>query len=173
MPAPPPLLSLPAPFNHHFSFLIFYYFGFGSSLPRARPLYFAALTGNGFACHVTLVTDCVMDGVLVRAFLCLKGTRRALAYSAASRSTCQAPHPARVGLRRLHRVSKQPCSSSPSASSIFGQYFCLRVCPPENLKDCSATRFLHFIYTPLRNSKAPLHFNIPLSLHCCLWTKTM
>lgn len=41
---------------------------------RAPFLYFPALTGNGFACHVTLVTGCVMDGILVRALFCLRHT---------------------------------------------------------------------------------------------------
>lgn len=35
-------------------------------------LYFPTLTGNGFACHITLVTGCVMDGILVRALFCLR-----------------------------------------------------------------------------------------------------
>lgn len=35
-------------------------------------LYFPALTGNGCACHVMLVTGCVMDGILVRALFCLR-----------------------------------------------------------------------------------------------------
>lgn len=35
-------------------------------------LYFPALTGNGFACHVMLVTGCLMDGILVRALFCLR-----------------------------------------------------------------------------------------------------
>lgn len=42
--------------------------------PMHSPSYFSALTGNGFACHVPLVTDCVMDGILVRALLCLRHT---------------------------------------------------------------------------------------------------
>lgn len=82
-----PLLSI--------SFLIFYYFCFSLPPPRALFPYFSALTGSGFACHVTLVTDCVMDGILVRALLCLRhtvGRRR----PATSHSTCHAPHPAHV-----------------------------------------------------------------------------
>lgn len=68
------VLSASSPFNHTFSFLILYYFCFSSPPPRALFSYFSALTGSGFACHVTLVTDCVMDGILVRALLCLRHT---------------------------------------------------------------------------------------------------
>lgn len=60
-------------------------------------LYFSALTGNGFACHVTLVTGCVMDGILVRALLCLRHTA-GLRHPATSHSTCHAPHPAHITL---------------------------------------------------------------------------
>lgn len=63
-------------------------------------LYFLVLTGNSFACHVTLVTGCVMDGILVRALFCL---RRAAGWRHPStpasplpptHSTCHKPQPA-------------------------------------------------------------------------------
>ena len=59
--------------------------------------YFSALTRNGFACHVKLVTDCVMDGILVRALLCLRHTV-GQKHPATSHITCHAPHPAHVTL---------------------------------------------------------------------------
>lgn len=81
--------------------LIFYYFCFSVPPPCDLFSYFSALTGNGFACHVTLVTDCVMDGILVRALLCLRHAAGQKPtphhhHPATSRSTCHAPHPAHV-----------------------------------------------------------------------------
>lgn len=71
-------------------------------------LHFPALTGNGFACHVTLVTGCVMDGILVRALFCLRhatGQRHhaTRTYTHTTQpppqhSTCHMPQPARVTL---------------------------------------------------------------------------
>lgn len=91
----PPLLSITLSL-----FLIFYYFGFSLPSPRALFLYSSALTGNGFACHVTLVTDCVMDGILVRALLCLRRTT-GQKHPLASHSTCHASHPAHPTLYYL------------------------------------------------------------------------
>lgn len=91
------LLCISTAFNHSFSFLVFYYFCFTLPPPRALFLYFSALTGNGFACHVTLVTGCVMDGILVRTLLCLRHTA-GQRHPATSHSTCHAPHPAHVTL---------------------------------------------------------------------------
>lgn len=82
-------------FNHSFSFLMFYYFCSSLPPPHALFLYFTGLTGNGFACHVTLVTGWVMDGILVRALLCLRRTA-GQRHPATSYSTCHAPHPAHV-----------------------------------------------------------------------------
>lgn len=96
-----PVLSTSSPFNHSFSFLILYYFCFSSPPPRALFSYFSALTGSGFACHVTLVTDCVMDSILVRALLCLKHTA---GQKHPANSTCHAPHPAHVSLYYLDFV---------------------------------------------------------------------
>lgn len=95
-----PVLSISSPFNHTFSFLIFYYFSFSSPPPCALFSYFSALTGSGFACHVTLVTDCVMDDILVRALLCLRYTA-GQNHPATSHSTCHTPHPAHVTLYYL------------------------------------------------------------------------
>lgn len=72
-------------------------------------LYFPALTGNGFACHVMLVTGCVMDGILVRALFCLRhatGQRHPATCTYTHthttqplpHSTCHMQQPARVTL---------------------------------------------------------------------------
>lgn len=96
LPLSLPFLRISTPFNHSVSFLTFYYFCFSLPPPRALFLYFSALTGNGFACHVTLVTDCVMDGILVRALLCLRHTAGqqhppTTTTTTTSHSTCHAP----------------------------------------------------------------------------------
>lgn len=86
----PPLLSITASLP---SYCIL--FCFSSPPPCVLFGYFSALTASGFACHVTLVTDCVMDGILVRAPLCLRYTA-GQSHPATSHSTCHAPHPAHV-----------------------------------------------------------------------------
>lgn len=116
-------LHLTCSLQHHiFSHSIIFVF----ILPPASTLfsYFSVLTGNGSACHVTLVTDCVMDGILVRALLCLRHTA-GQKQSATSHSTCHTPHPAHVTLYYFrffpHRLcfSRQPCSASPSICWLF------------------------------------------------------
>lgn len=130
----PPLLSITLSF-----FLIFYYFCFSLPSPRALFLCSSASTGNGFACHVTLVTDCVMDGILVRALLCLRRTT-GQKHPLASHSTRHASHPAHphpVLLRfslTTSAFSKQPCSTSPSICWLFTHiwhylsFCCVSVC---------------------------------------------
>lgn len=97
---------------------------------------FFALTGNGFACHVTLVTDCVMDGILVRALLCLRHTA-GQRHLATSHSTCHAPHPAHVTLHYLDfhscrfSFSKQPCFGFPPICwhfTLVWHYLSLLLC---------------------------------------------
>ena len=131
LPLSLPFLRISTPFNHSVSFLTFYYFCFSQPPPRALFLYFSALTGNGFACHVTLVTDCVMDGILVRALLCLRHTAGQQHPPPHTHHhhhlplylSCTAPcsrHPAllRIFSRRF-TFSTQPCRGSPSICWLF------------------------------------------------------
>lgn len=82
-------------------------------------LYFPALTGNGFACHVTLVTGCVMDGILVRALFCLRhatGQR----HPATRTYTHTPPNPPTHTLYLSHAAT---CSRQPALPRIFSHSF--------------------------------------------------
>lgn len=123
------VLSISTPFQSHF--LLFSY-SIILVLAYPRPvlsfLYSSALTESGFACHVTLVTDCVMDGILVRALLCLRHTA-GQKHPATSHSTCHAPHPAHVTLYYLDFLLPLLLSQSnlaPASPSIFWHYLSFR-----------------------------------------------
>lgn len=112
-------------FQSHFLFFS-YSIIFVLAYPRPCALFshFSALTGNGFACHVRLVTDCVMDGILVRALLCLRHTvgqkhpRHLPLYL--SRTAPCSRHPVLLRIFSYRSsFSKQPCFGSSSICWLF------------------------------------------------------
>lgn len=82
-------------------------------------LYLPALTGNGFACHVTPVTVCVMDGILVRALFCLRHAAR----QRHPATPANPPHPL------LYLSHAATCSRHPALLKIFSPSFPVSMAP--------------------------------------------
>lgn len=103
------------------------YYNFFTSSPDVYSLFFLhfpALTGNGFACRVTLVTGCVMDGILVRALFCLRhatGQRHP-----ATRTYTHTTQPPPLTLYLSHAAT---CSRHPALKRIFSHSFPVPMAP--------------------------------------------
>lgn len=106
-------------FYHSCSFIVFYYFCLCPQTHAPFFLYFPALTANGFACHVTPVTGCVMDGILVRALFCLR-------HAARQRHPATPANPPPPPPYLSHAAT---CSRHPALLKIFSPSFPVSMAP--------------------------------------------